>query len=106
MMITWSRISPRDFISNMPGFLTESAKTSRLTVEPGISLCTESVSFWVRVVKLLTLCTEKSRSEEHTSELQSRRDLVCRLLLEKKKKKENNRTIHAESRNHNTHLDK
>src|SRR5690349_23778300 len=26
-----------------------------------------------------------SRSEEHTSELQSRRDLVCRLLLEKKK---------------------
>src|SRR5438874_8329037 len=28
------------------------------------------------------------RSEEHTSELQSRRDLVCRLLLEKKKNKE------------------
>src|SRR5690349_22721172 len=30
------------------------------------------------------------RSEEHTSELQSRRDLVCRLLLEKKKKKKKN----------------
>src|SRR5690349_22101730 len=30
---------------------------------------------------------EVARSEEHTSELQSRRDLVCRLLLEKKKKK-------------------
>src|SRR5207249_11549043 len=29
---------------------------------------------------------EKPRSEEHTSELQSRFDLVCRLLLEKKKK--------------------
>src|SRR5690349_22836113 len=29
------------------------------------------------------------RSEEHTSELQSRRDLVCRLLLEKKKKSKN-----------------
>src|SRR5204862_6459698 len=28
-----------------------------------------------------------ARSEEHTSELQSRRDLVCRLLLEKKKQK-------------------
>src|SRR5438874_12694456 len=27
----------------------------------------------------------ETRSEEHTSELQSRRDLVCRLLLEKKK---------------------
>src|SRR3712207_6933928 len=30
------------------------------------------------------------RSEEHTSELQSRQYLVCRLLLEKKKKKNNN----------------
>src|SRR2546421_1917768 len=29
----------------------------------------------------------RTRSEEHTSELQSRSDLVCRLLLEKKKKK-------------------
>src|SRR5690349_24056740 len=33
--------------------------------------------------------SSSSRSEEHTSELQSRRDLVCRLLLEKKKKKKN-----------------
>src|SRR5258707_11997443 len=31
----------------------------------------------------------KKRSEEHTSELQSRQYLVCRLLLEKKKKTEN-----------------
>src|SRR5438034_6768997 len=30
----------------------------------------------------------ETRSEEHTSELQSHSDLVCRLLLEKKKKKE------------------
>src|SRR5690349_22845226 len=30
---------------------------------------------------------KQARSEEHTSELQSRRDLVCRLLLEKKKQK-------------------
>src|SRR5438034_6899073 len=30
------------------------------------------------------------RSEEHTSELQSHSDLVCRLLLEKKKTKKNN----------------
>src|SRR5690349_23070384 len=34
------------------------------------------------------------RSEEHTSELQSRRDLVCRLLLEKKKKKNKIITLH------------
>src|SRR5690349_25166174 len=32
------------------------------------------------------------RSEEHTSELQSRRDLVCRLLLEKKKYRSSPRT--------------
>src|SRR5690349_22912533 len=32
------------------------------------------------------------RSEEHTSELQSRRDLVCRLLLEKKKKTHKQKT--------------
>src|SRR5947207_10032646 len=31
----------------------------------------------------------EDRSEEHTSELQSHSDLVCRLLLEKKKKKKN-----------------
>src|SRR2546421_8209401 len=36
------------------------------------------------------------RSEEHTSELQSRSDLVCRLLLEKKKKtQEKIRTSHT-----------
>src|SRR2546422_6769004 len=36
------------------------------------------------------LCRKAGRSEEHTSELQSRLHLVCRLLLEKKKK--NNKT--------------
>src|SRR5438034_6269645 len=33
------------------------------------------------------------RSEEHTSELQSHSDLVCRLLLEKKKKKKHNKKV-------------
>src|SRR5437588_3728250 len=33
------------------------------------------------------------RSEEHTSELQSHSDLVCRLLLEKKKKKRRNQRV-------------
>src|SRR2546422_5279014 len=37
-----------------------------------------------------TLELARMRSEEHTSELQSRLHLVCRLLLEKKKKKEHN----------------
>src|SRR2546422_6405925 len=37
---------------------------------------------------LLGLQRSRGRSEEHTSELQSRLHLVCRLLLEKKKKNE------------------
>src|SRR5690349_8650954 len=37
--------------------------------------------------KTIPIVFGTGRSEEHTSELQSRRDLVCRLLLEKKKKK-------------------
>src|SRR5438094_4116399 len=39
-----------------------------------------------------------ARSEEHTSELQSPYDLVCRLLLEKKKKRNNMPRRHAKRR--------
>src|SRR3712207_7502398 len=45
-----------------------------------------------------TSCNGRFRSEEHTSELQSRQYLVCRLLLEKKKKdktKQNHRDLLA-----------
>src|SRR5690349_22107769 len=46
------------------------------------------VSYGVRrYVVLRHSVNRRLRSEEHTSELQSRRDLVCRLLLEKKKKR-------------------
>src|SRR5436309_14908354 len=38
-------------------------------------------------------CCGQSRSEEHTSELQSRENLVCRLLLEKKKKLSSNMEV-------------
>src|SRR5438270_6517761 len=37
---------------------------------------------------------DRSRSEEHTSELQSQSNLVCRLLLEKKKKKLNEKYMY------------
>src|SRR2546422_7425434 len=42
------------------------------------------------------------RSEEHTSELQSRLHLVCRLLLEKKKKHEKRHSIHYYQNESNT----
>src|SRR5690349_22672421 len=44
---------------------------------------------------------QRARSEEHTSELQSRRDLVCRLLLEKKK---TNKIIQTRINNTNSQL--
>src|SRR5690349_22790011 len=48
-------------------------------VEPG------DLDALLHVLALAALHQDQLRSEEHTSELQSRRDLVCRLLLEKKK---------------------
>src|SRR5437868_10657889 len=44
------------------------------------------------------------RSEEHTSELQSRFDLVCRLLLEKKKKQSTNQPSMIQGAKHTTLL--
>src|SRR2546429_3675290 len=48
----------------------------------------EDQVFWGRKDSRMRGWSEKSRSEEHTSELQSRLHLVCRLLLEKKKNKQ------------------
>src|SRR5699024_12227890 len=52
-----------------------------------VSFCMMSVMKILQFTAKSTICpkTGKMRSEEHTSELQSRFDLVCRLLLEKKK---------------------
>src|SRR5690349_22897029 len=55
------------------------------------SLVTKNKVTWVQGRGTLEgpgrIRVQQARSEEHTSELQSRRDLVCRLLLEKKKQK-------------------
>src|SRR3712207_8949403 len=56
---------------------------SRLTTDPPPS-CTTPARVSARAS---TWVPDRSRSEEHTSELQSRQYLVCRLLLEKKKKR-------------------
>src|SRR5438034_6204904 len=52
----------------------------------GSSAPRTSRASWISSARRRTATT---RSEEHTSELQSHSDLVCRLLLEKKKKKNN-----------------
>src|ERR1039458_8325697 len=49
-----------------------------------------------------TLGVEQARSEEHTSELQSLRHLVCRLLLEKKTKTNDTLLVPETPRSHST----
>src|SRR2546422_3314541 len=55
-------------------------------------------SLVLRSVCEMTARIDSERSEEHTSELQSRLHLVCRLLLEKKK----NKQPHVSQRTHST----
>src|SRR6266496_2882261 len=60
------------------------------------------IAVGVFVATLLVLRRDyRVRSEEHTSELQSRRDLVCRLLLEKKKKKKNKLILYIKKKKKN-----
>src|SRR5207247_9902004 len=68
----WQRSRSRSRARSLPSRAGSAASTSRACARPA------------------------ERSEEHTSELQSRVDLVCRLLLEKKKKLISN-TVHTES---------
>src|SRR5699024_12684298 len=51
-----------------------------------VRIVSNSTCSMIPIGKLFPVSWITSRSEEHTSELQSRFDLVCRLLLEKKKK--------------------
>jgi len=46
---------------------------------------------------LLKQYVSRDRSEEHTSELQSHHDLVCRLLLEKKKHNDTHKNKHTKT---------
>src|SRR5437868_12154546 len=72
-----------------PGIRTESRSGSDIA---GV-LSRGVMGFPHRIRKTAwTLHLITTRSEEHTSELQSRFDLVCRLLLEKKKKKNKKKT--------------
>src|SRR5438874_2756219 len=65
------------------GYASASQKTSKPAASQACAICTVSLSG--SMLNCRTPILNGRRSEEHTSELQSRRDLVCRLLLEKKK---------------------
>ena len=69
------------------------AKAAAVTGTTGSNLSKETISHLIRATQETKTSSTAAdeyngiRSEEHTSELQSHHDLVCRLLLEKKKKK-------------------
>src|SRR3712207_9512411 len=70
-------------------FRSRSASGSPARPWPKYSTNFPTTPVWRRIwvtVRTRSVAVAPSRSEEHTSELQSRQYLVCRLLLEKKKK--------------------
>src|SRR5947208_11742667 len=81
--------------SERPSFLVHSPL-------PSPSMRTLPPAFWSRPQAAITKASfvathqiSSTRSEEHTSELQSPDHLVCRLLLEKKKHQRTHRTIYS-----------
>src|SRR5438034_6404380 len=108
----WSLTSPRLMFSVLVGFGTTGLLLRSALAEPlvfaaavgGGVLFERGIvgpvwNFLLRFASApaLTLesCILDERSEEHTSELQSHSDLVCRLLLEKKKKKKKQKNTTA-----------
>src|SRR5207247_11128310 len=80
-----TEIYPLSLHDALPIFSRGPTRTARSCCTPSTGSCSGG---W-RFPRLLAGAARaaSARSEEHTSELQSRVDLVCRLLLEKKKKK-------------------
>src|SRR5690606_40795619 len=80
------------YISDMSGIFSENQRF-RISGKNVVKVISQynSCIYFGRIIVILRLnfLSQSSflRSEEHTSELQSRENLVCRLLLEKKKKK-------------------
>src|SRR3712207_9023000 len=69
------------------------AEWESLSPEPGTALANVFLEEDAEIQDLAKHLTKSERSEEHTSELQSRQYLVCRLLLEKKKVRKTNLTL-------------
>src|SRR2546421_5921789 len=82
-----SRLKPSPDYAPEHGDLFPQALESRPVANPFLRWLPLLVSFLLLFFSIIASgqTLEGSRSEEHTSELQSRSDLVCRLLLEKKK---------------------
>src|SRR5437588_9648395 len=87
-------ISAASALSRKYGCVDDGTQEMRTPVDPTVTSRSESSHSSHSNVPLSRTrpmcghsCPDSMRSEEHTSELQSHSDLVCRLLLEKKKTK-------------------
>src|SRR6266536_5013284 len=79
--------SPSPIFGSLPSAVSAAAESGRTRSTLVLLRLPGSVqSAPASSLRAMALASDR-RSEEHTSELQSRVDLVCRLLLEKKKKK-------------------
>src|SRR5690554_7343997 len=80
-LLRLSRKKPEETAQEIGAYLVENtAVVTEFNVIKGFLNLTIAQGVWVRLLEEMD-----GRSEEHTSELQSRPHLVCRLLLEKKK---------------------
>src|SRR5438045_8990996 len=88
-IISAAEITGADAIHPGYGFLSERAEFSAICHEYGIKFIGPTPAMINSMGDKATAkdTMRKARSEEHTSELQSLRHLVCRLMLEKKKNK-------------------
>src|SRR5690625_7080704 len=80
-MTSWPRSSPMSTTRHPPASPRPPSSESKSTAHPGTSASIPTSATSDRHGQV----NRHSRSEEHTSELQSRGHLVCRLLLENKK---------------------
>src|SRR5438034_7492353 len=93
-------------IFSNPRFGEAIKRQGKLALWLGISGFLAVVALWgAGLLGPWTSTPDYSRSEEHTSELQSHSDLVCRLLLEKKKKEKVNKEVN-ETTNKSTNTNK
>src|SRR5256885_7718827 len=86
-----STLFPYTTLFRSAGFFLEIFQTKKMDNDNKIQSRKKFIGAGLTAAALFTsfkfLTSSKKRSEEHTSELQSPCNLVCRLLLEKKKKK-------------------
>src|SRR5688572_32434411 len=86
-----TRRPPRSTLFPYTTLFRSASRESRLMCEAMPYPCSVATESVLRISRSsVPARSEAGRSEEHTSELQSQSNLVCRLLLEKKKKKKNN----------------